>query len=157
MNAKRTNNDSGKVEQLDEKKAKTLFQLIQGMTVPEKINLAVKGDKEARTLLILDSNKMVQLAVIENPRVTESEVVNISRSRNVNEEVLRKIANNKEWSKLYQVRLALVNNPKTPVAVALRLVQTLRLSDLKTLASSKSVPSVVSSTARRMVMKKKMV
>ncbi len=146
--------DGQKANKENKDKKKSLFQLIQDMTVSEKIKLAMKGDKEARTILIQDGNRMVQLAVLDNPRITESEIVNISRSRNVDDEVLRRIANSREWSKLYQVRVSLVNNPKTPVAVAMRFVSTLMTSDLKSLAASKSVPSAVSTAAKRIISRK---
>lgn len=135
-------------------KDQSLFQRIQNMSLTEKIQLGMKGDREARTILIRDSNKMIQLAVINNPRITESEVVNIAHSRNVKEEVLRKIANTKEWTKLYQVRVALVNNPKTPIAVALRFISTLMTNDLKSLATSKSVPSAIRTAARRLTLRR---
>ena len=146
--------DGQKTNKENKGKKKSLFQLIQDMTVSDKIKLAMKGDKEARTILIQDGNRMVQLAVLDNPRITESEIVNISRSRNVDDEVLRRIANSREWSKLYQVRVSLVNNPKTPVAVAMRFVSMLMTSDLKSLAASKSVPSAVSTAAKRIISRK---
>ncbi len=144
-----------KEEKKDEKREKkSLFQLIQDMTVAEKIKLAMKGDKEARTILIQDGNRMVQLAVLDNPRITESEIVNICRSRNVDDEVLRRIANSREWSKLYQVRVSLVNNPRTPVAVSMRFVSTLMANDLKMLATSKSVPTAIVTAAKRAIAKR---
>ncbi|HDM79304.1 MAG TPA: hypothetical protein ENG51_23005 [Deltaproteobacteria bacterium] len=152
MNA--TNQKKNQKNNNNEKKKKSLFQLIQDMTVSEKIKLAMKGDKEARTILMQDGNRMVQLAVLENPRITESEVVNICRSRNVDDEVLRRIANSREWSKLYQVRFSLVTNPKTPVAVSMRFISTLMANDLKSLAKSKSVPTAVATAARRAIARK---
>ncbi len=126
-----------------------LAMKIQKMTVSERIKMALVGNKEARTLLMQDPNRSVQLAVLDNPKITQSEVVGFANSRNISDEALRKIAENREWSKLYPVRLALVKNPKTPVGIALKLVSTLIPQDLKILAKSKSVSSVIVQAARR--------
>lgn len=126
-----------------------LAMKIQRMTVPERIKLAQTGGREARTLLMQDPNRVVQLAVLDNPKITSSEVAGFANSRNISDEALRKIAENREWFKLYPVRLALVKNPKTPVGIALKLVSTLIPQDLKILAKSKSVSSVIVQAARR--------
>ncbi|WP_123290434.1 hypothetical protein [Desulfosoma caldarium] len=126
-----------------------LAMKIQKLTVSERIKLALIGNKEARTLLMQDPNRTVQMAVLDNPKITPSEIVGIANSRNISDEALRKIAETREWSKLYPVRLALVKNPKTPVGIALKLVSTLIPQDLKILAKSKSVSSVIVHAARR--------
>jgi hypothetical protein len=129
-------------------------QEIQGLPLPEKIKLAMTGDKEARGILIKDSNKQVQEAVLDNQRLTDHEVVAIVTSRLIPEEILRKIADNRNWVKYYQVRLGLVNNPKTPLPISLKLVDTLMLADLKRLGKSKGVPNVIASAATRLAIKK---
>jgi len=110
------------------------------MTVSEKLDLARKASKEARTILIRDSNKLVQLAVVNSPKITESEIVAIAANRQVTEDVLREIGMNREWLRNYQVRLALVNNPKTPLTIAMAQVTYLNQRDLGLLAKSKGVP-----------------
>jgi hypothetical protein len=92
---------------------------------------------------------VIQIAVISNAKITDGEVASIACSRHVDEEVLRKIAADKEWMRLYPVRLALASNPKTPIAISRRLVPTLNRQDLKNLSRSKSVPNVVANEARR--------
>jgi len=118
----------------------SLFQKIQSMNVSEKLDLARKGSKEARTILMRDSNKQVQLAIINSPKITDSEVVLIAGNRQINEEVLRVIASKREWLKNYQIRLALVHNPKTPLAIALKNLSYLTQRDIALLSKSKSVP-----------------
>ena len=137
-----------------ERSDEPLFKRIHQMSVPEKMRLAYSGDKDARALLILDPVKEVQLAVINNPRITDSEIVAISRFRSVHEDVLRRIASNREWLKLYPVRLALAQDPKTPLSISLRIVPTLMRRDLRLLAKSKSVPEVIAHAAKRQLMKK---
>jgi hypothetical protein len=114
----------------------------------------MSGDKEARSILIKDSNKQIQDAVLNSPRITEPEIVAVANSRNVGEEILRRIAANREWMKNYQVRLGLANNPKTPLTIGLRIVGTLMVSDLKKLSKSKSVSSVLTGAAGRALIKK---
>jgi hypothetical protein len=138
----------------DEKRTKSRYQEIQDLPVPEKVKLAMSGDKEARSILIKDSNKQVQDAVLNSPRITEPEIVAVANSRNVGEDILRRIASNREWMKNYQVRLGLANNPKTPLTVGLRIVGTLMVSDLRRLSKSKSVSSVLTGAAGRALIKK---
>lgn len=124
---------------------------IQRMNVSEKIQLALKGNKEVRTLLIRDPNKDVALSVIDNPKITETEVELISQSRNVPEEVLRNIAKNREWLKSYSIMNSLVNNPKTPVGISLPLLSTLKNKELHYIENSKGVPSILRITAKRLL------
>ncbi len=119
---------------------RSLFQKIQSMTVSEKLELARTTSKEGRTILMRDSNRLVQLAVVDSPKITETEVAAIVQNRQINDEVLRKIAMNREWLRNYQIRLALVNNPKTPLTIAMAQVSYLNQKDLKALAKSKGVP-----------------
>ena len=138
----------------DEQKTKSRYQEIKDLPVPEKVKLAMSGDKEARAILIKDSNKQVQEAVLNSPKITEPEIVAVANSRNVSEDRLRKIASSREWMKNYQIRLGLVNNPKTPLTMGLRIVGTLMISDLKRLSKSKSVSSVLTGAAARALIKK---
>ncbi|MGD8776187.1 MAG: hypothetical protein PVH57_09010 [Syntrophobacterales bacterium] len=138
----------------EEKKTKSRYQEIKDMSVPEKIQLAMTGDKEARNILIKDSNKQVQEAVLNSPRITEMEIAAVANSRNVGDELLRKISMNRDWMKNYQVRVALVNNPKTPLTIGLKIVGTLMMADLKRLAKSKGVSNVLVGAAQRIVIKK---
>jgi hypothetical protein len=127
---------------------------IQGLPVPEKIKLAMTGDKEARGILIKDSNRQVQEAVLENQRLTDHEIVAIVTSRITGEEILRKVADNRNWVKYYKVRLGLVSNPKTPLPISLKLLDTLILADLKRLAKSKGIPNVIATAATRLSIRK---
>ena len=127
---------------------------IQSLPVPDKIKLAMTGDKEARGVLVKDSNRQVQDAVLENPRITDNEIVAIVTSRITNEEILRKVADNRNWVKYYQVRLGLVSNPKTPLPISLKLLDTLTLADLRRLAKSKGIPHVIATAANRLAIKK---
>ena len=127
---------------------------IMTLTVAEKIKLAMLGNKEARSILIKDANKLVSTAVFNNPRISDPEVVDAVKSRNISEEVLRIISNNRAWLRNYQVKCGLVNNPKTPLGIALKLINHLTIKDLKNLANSKNVPNVISTAAKNAFQKR---
>jgi len=141
-------------ENEDGSKAESLTMKIQRMKVAEKIRLAMTGDRESRNLLIRDPNRMVQFAIISNPRITEPEIISIAHSKSVDDEVLKKISENREWIRLYPIRLALAKNPKTPVPIATKLVHTLTAQDLNILAKTKTVSAVVSQMARKLTQRK---
>lgn len=121
------------------------------MNVSEKLDFARKCPKEARIILIRDANKLVQMAVITSPKMTDSEVLAIANNRQVNEDVLRFIADHREWMKNYQVKAALVNNPKTPLPLALKLISALNQKDLSLIAKSKAVPRALVIAAQRRI------
>lgn len=124
---------------------------IRRMPVAERLKLALRGNLEARNVLARDPLKLVQAAVLRNPRITAEEILNVAKSRSVDGDLLRKIAGEKEWIRQYPVRQALVLNPKTPLAVSLALFKTLRERDVRQLARSKNVPGVVQQAARRLL------
>ena len=138
----------------EEAASKNLYAAIQSMTVMQKIKLARLGGKDARTLLIRDRNKVVSTSVIMSPRITETEIIAIAQSRSVADDVLRLIANNRDWTRAYQVKLALTTNPKTPQATALKFLNYLQDRDLKGLMKSREVATVISTQARRLLEKK---
>jgi arsenate reductase-like glutaredoxin family protein len=139
---------------MEERKRLTLAQRVMKMSIAEKIKLATIGSKEARGLLIRDTNKLVALAVIRSPRITDGEILHIARNRTVIDDVLRIIYNNREWTKMYPVKVALVKNPKTPLAIAMKYLTTLRESEVKELARDRNIPSAVQLSAKKQLDKK---
>jgi len=133
----------------------SLLQKIQTLSVGERLQLAMKGSREIRTLLAKDTNKQVMLSVLGNQKITESEVELIARSRQVPEEALRKISRNREWLKNYAVSFALVTNPKTPPAIAVTLITGFKIKDLVILEKNKNVPEIVRSAAKRLLIARK--
>ena len=124
------------------------------LIVPENPE-APSGDKEWRSLLIKDSNKLVNSSVVKNPRITEPEILTISKSVVQNDEILRIICQNKEWVKNSSIRKALVLNNKTPLPVAIRFMGFLSEKDLAGMAKSKNISSVLVNNARRMLASRK--
>jgi hypothetical protein len=134
---------------LDEQQVETLYQQVLHMGIPKKVELALKGNKEARGYLIRDSNKTVQLAVVSSPKVTVEEAETYSKMRHLPEEVFRKIALNRNFMKKYSVVKAMIFNPKTPQGLAMGLVKRLNETDMKFLSKDKGVSETVRREAKR--------
>jgi hypothetical protein len=134
-----------------ETRKESLTQRIQKLNVSARIQLALKGGREIRGILARDSNKEVVLSVLENGKVTESEVEMMAKSRQSFEDALRRIAKNKEWMKKYAVVLALINNPKTPPGISVTHVMDLKVKDLTMLEKNKNVAEAVRSAAKKLL------
>ena len=130
---------------------KALWAQIRDMNTAERIKLAMRGNKEARMILLRDSNQQIQRLVLQNPRISEEEVLMLCKDRNTDEEILLLISEHRDWMKVYAMRAALVENARTPTAKALRLLTTLDEKDLSRLGKSKAVPNIISVQARRLL------
>jgi hypothetical protein len=126
------------------------YQRIQRLNVAERNVLATKGNSEERAILIRDTARIVSQAVLKNPRLSETEVVNYAGMRSVHEDILRSIAANREWTKTYAVAWALVRNPKTPAGVSVQFLPRLGTRDLKIAAGDKNVPDLIRRQARNL-------
>ncbi|MFI5366341.1 MAG: hypothetical protein ACHQ4J_12030 [Candidatus Binatia bacterium] len=133
---------------------KSLYAQILNMKIGERIKLALKGNRDARAILIRDPNRLIQRFVMQNPRITDDEILTMARNRNLDAELLRRIGEHKSWSRNYQVKLALVTNPKTPLATAMHYVNALMERDIRFLAKSKNVSATVVSQARRILIQR---
>ncbi len=136
-----------------EPERRTLQVRIREMSTGERLKLAMRGNREARTILIKDTSLMVRRYVMVNPRISEEEVIQLARNRQVDRELLEMIWRNNEWVNNYQVRLALVKNPKTPIQISLKYISTLMVRDLRLMAKSKNIPTAVNSAAKRMILR----
>ncbi len=143
-------------QETDEEASKrlTITQRILKMSVAEKIKLATLGNKEARTILVRDSNKLVCLAAATSPRITDGEILGLANSRTVNSDVLRYIYSNRDFVKTYAVRIALVKNPKVPLPTALKMMQSLQERDIKELSRDRNIPQTIQAQAKAWMMKK---
>jgi hypothetical protein len=119
------------------------------MTISQKIRRAMLGNAAERLLLVRDSNRLVAAAAIKSPSIQENEVVRISGSRSVSDDVLRIIAMDREWTRSHQIKLNLVSNPRTPFAFSAKLITHLREHELKALAKSKNVTGAVATAAKQ--------
>ncbi len=124
-----------------------LMMRIRLMSSAEKLRFAMVGNGPARALLVRDNNKTVAYAAITSPAMTEAEVPPIAKSKEVGEDILRYIGNNRQWTKNHEIKHALVFNSKTPVGITLRFLPHLRDAELKELSRSKGVSASVKSAA----------
>jgi hypothetical protein len=134
----------------------TITQRVMKMSVAEKIKLATLGNKEARTLLLRDSNKLVCMAAVTSPRITDGEILGLANSRTVSADVLRYIYSNREFTRTYAIKTSLVKNPKVPLPTALKLLVMLQEKDIKDLARDRNVPQTIQAQAKAYMMKKEL-
>jgi hypothetical protein len=128
----------------------SLIRRVMLMKVKDRMKLGMKGDREARSILIRDSNKVVAQAVINNPRITDQEVEAISSMRTVSDEVLRLIAMNRGWARQYPIIHNLARNPRTPLPTAMSILPRLHTKELKALGQNRNVSDGVRRQALRL-------
>lgn len=131
-----------------------ISQRIQRMNIGQKIKTAMKGNKEARTILIKDTNRDVYMAVLKNPGLKENEIEMLTKNTGTNVEILRAIANNREWVANRNILNGLVMNPKTPVNLSIRFLSRLGRKDIEFIAKSRSLPVALRNNAKRMISSK---
>jgi len=137
------------------KKRVSTLQRIATLGVSARIQLAMRGNREERFILVRDACKVVALAVLESPKLGESEVEVFAAMRNVREVVLRAITLKRKFLKNYGVVKSLVNNPRTPMDVTLPLLNHLLLNDLRGLSGNKNVPDTIRKLATKLYNQKK--
>ena len=128
----------------------SLIRRIMFMNTKDRMKLAMKGDREARSILVRDSNKVVCSAVVNNPRITEQEVENIAAMRTVSDEVLRLISMNRGWARNYPIIHNLARNPRTPIPTVMNLLPRIRTKDLNGIAQNRNVSETVRRQATRL-------
>ncbi len=128
----------------------SMINRVMKMGMKDRVRLAMKGDREARNILIRDPNRIVSQAVVQNPRITEQEVEKIAAMRTVTEDILRQIASNRQWARNYVVMHTLARNPRTPMANVLNILSRLQLRDLAALSKNRNVSDAVRRQAMRL-------
>ena len=137
-----------KVEREDERISP--LQKIARLTVGDRVQLAIKGNKEERFILIRDGSKVVSSAVLESPKANEREIEAFASMTNVQESVLRGIAGKRKFMKTYAIVRALANNPRCPLDVHLTIVKNLLNMDLRTLSINKNISDTVRKVAGKL-------
>ncbi|MFN2501995.1 MAG: hypothetical protein ABR530_08290 [Pyrinomonadaceae bacterium] len=127
-----------------------MINRIMRMGVKDRVKLAMKGDREARNILIRDPNRLVSAAVVNNPRITEQEVEVVAAMRSISEEILRMIASSRQWSRSYSIMHSLAKNPRTPMANVMTIMSRLQLRDLIALSKNRNVSDAVRRQAMRL-------
>jgi hypothetical protein len=127
---------------------------IEKLSVPGKIRLAMIGNAFARSILIRDPMRIVAMAAIKSERVTIFEAARYAGSHSIGEDIVKYIAQKREWTKPYNVKMALCMNPKAPIAEVARMLPHLRERDLRNISRSKGIPSAVAAQARKLLMQR---
>ncbi|HEY2746763.1 MAG TPA: hypothetical protein VGL86_19175 [Polyangia bacterium] len=126
-------------------------QKISELSPAAKIRLATLGNAFARAVLIRDTNRQVAMAAIRSPAVTDMEALRYASNRGLEDEIIRFIAGQRQWVRLNGIKVALCNNPKCPLPVAMRFLPHLNVRDLKALSRSKGIPSALCTAAKQML------
>jgi hypothetical protein len=139
---------------LGEGKRDSTLQKIAKLDITGRIALAMRGNKEDRTILIRDSTKLVALAVLDSPKISDAEVEKIALQKNVLESVLRAIPMKRKFAKNYNIMRNIVYNPRSPLDTSLGLMKILLTRDLKNLSENKEVSETIRKMATRMFKQK---
>ncbi|MBA2664928.1 MAG: hypothetical protein H0U74_21750 [Bradymonadaceae bacterium] len=146
------------LDQEDEEKVTkgggTLHSKILQMSIAQKVRLSTVGSKEAINILVRDSNKLIHMAAIRSPRLNAPDVKKLAGNKSMPEGVVRYIANNRDWTRHYEVMVLLVSNPKTPLPDVMGFLNHLRSKELRDLSRSKNVPQQVSRMAKTLATKR---
>jgi hypothetical protein len=139
-----------KAAEPDKAKRETLLQKLSRLRVVERVQLALKGGRDERLLLIRDPCKVVQRAVLQSPQLSEQEVESYANMATLSDETLRLIAGNRKFRKNYAILRGLTFNPKTPLEVTLHFLPHLTPLDLKFLSTNKNVSDTLRTSAARL-------
>jgi len=137
-----------------EERRDSTLQKIARLDIKGRIALAMRGNKEERSILIRDSTKLVSVAVLDSPKVSDAEVEAFALQKNVLEAVLRAIPMRRKYAKNYTIMRNLVQNPRTPLDLSLGLMKNLLVHDLKNLSANKEVSDTIRKLALRMFKQK---
>lgn len=134
-----------------EEERSSIAAQVARLSVPEKVELAVKGNREVRRILSRDASSMVARAVIGSPKLTEDDIISYAASSLTHEEVLRFVADSRQWTANRLVVGALVQNPRTPPPCAIRFLKSYQTSELRVLSQNRSLSAAVRQEARRLL------
>jgi hypothetical protein len=132
----------------------SLLQRLSRMTVGERVQLAMRGTREERYVLIRDGSNIVATAVVESPKVGDTEMETLAAMKNIKEDALRAMSRNRRFMKQYGVIRALANNPRTPIDIGLKMLPYLMAADLHTLSRNKNISETVRKLALKMFQEK---
>lgn len=134
-----------------EQRRMATIQRLSLMTVTQRVKAAMRGTREERGILVRDPNKLVSIAVLSSPKLTEQEVEGFARMASVGEDVLRVIGTTRAWIKNYGIIHGLCRNPKTPVGLSLNFIKHLLERDVRNLSTDRNIPEPVKIAARKIL------
>ena len=133
---------------------RTALQRIAAMSPAQRLARAMKGTREERAILVRDPNRIVAVAVLSSPKISEAEVESIAKMANVSEDILRIIGHTRVWLKKYSIVSALARNSKTPLGVSLTLLPRLLEREIKALSTDRNIPETLRVAARKRLSEK---
>jgi DNA-binding transcriptional regulator PaaX len=136
---------------IGEEERSSIVAQVARLSVPGKVGLAVRGNREVRRILSRDGSSMVARAVMASPKLTEDDIISYAASSLTHEDVLRFIADSRQWAANRQVVNALVLNPRTPPPAAIRFLKSYQASELRALTQNRSLSPAVRQEARRLL------
>jgi hypothetical protein len=142
-------------ETASEEKWQNIYGKLSRLNTQQKIRLAQLANLPVRMMLIQNPIKVISLAVLKNPKLTESEVFRYAQQKNLLDDVLAAIAKDPKWIRNYPIKLALVSNPKTPLTISVNFLAHLHDNDLKDLCRDKNLSSVLRRAAQQVLLKRK--
>lgn len=140
----------------EEEVSRDLVVRLTSLTVAQRVRVAFRGTREERLFLVRDPNRLVSTAVLKSPKTNEADAEAIANMKSVSEDVLRAVAQRREWMKKYGLMAAIVRNPRSPIDVTLPLVLRLAQRDQTALATDRNVPEAVRVTAKRIVQRRQL-
>jgi hypothetical protein len=147
--------DEDDEEVLEEKKrSSSTYQQIAEMNIAQKVRLATTGNREAVQILLRDSNKLIHMAAIQSPRMKVGDIRRLSANKSLPEGVVKYIANNRDWTRHYEVMVNLTLNPKTPLSDVIGFLNHLRIRELRQLTRNRNVSQQVSRMAKQLMKKR---
>lgn len=136
-------------------KTQSLLQRVQSLKMGEKMQLAFKGSREIRSILLRDPNQDIMMGVLNNPKITESEIELLAKQKSTSVDILRAISKKREWVRSYTIIHCLVSNPKTPIGIALKHIHTLRSKDLAMIEKDRNISGAVRANAKKIINSRK--
>jgi hypothetical protein len=133
----------------EEEASKDVLVRLTALPVSQRIRVAFRGTREERLFLVRDTNRLVSTAVLKSPKTNEADAEAIANMKSVSEDVLRAVAQRREWMKKYSLMSAIVKNPRSPIDVTLPLILRLSPRDQTTLSTDRNIPEAVRVTAKR--------
>ncbi|MGV3621372.1 MAG: hypothetical protein ACO1OB_11180, partial [Archangium sp.] len=127
-----------------------LSERLKGMTVTEKMQMAKQGTRDERAALLRDVNKTLHIYVLKNPRIGLDEVQSAAKNPQLGPDAIKMIAEHREWGSNPTVCAALVRNPKTPVPMALKMIDKVPMTDIRALAKGGAREAIVHAARRRL-------
>jgi hypothetical protein len=122
---------------------------VRAASTSEKIQLALHGNRDERALILRDLNRTLPRYLLQNPHLGLDEVTAMAKLPTLTTDVLSAIADRREWAQRPEIAVALVRNPKTPVPVALRLLDHVGPAELRRLAKDQGTRQAIRQAVMR--------